>query len=415
MRERGRPRRRLDHAADQGHEPGLHRQGRLLHRHQAGPAGGRDGGAGRRAAGHAGLAGGRRYPAASLDKAWRLLVFGAHHDAITGTEGDQVYLDLLAGWREALAARRRGPRRAPPATWPGWPTRRPAPAPAADLAIVVFNTHVGRRPAWPRITLASPGRGTGWISLARLHDGADGAVPGRGGGQARRREPGRADGHLPGPRAYPASATAPTWPARPPRTPGGPAAGWMPRAGGQVIENEAFRGRGRPGRGGTLSQHLDKRSGRELLPGPATSWCSSRSTPGTRAGARARGCCARTARAPARPAGPAQVRAERCPVGTRLVAELDLGGLRVTQETLLWDGAEPGRVPHPRGRLDRAGPAAAGVVPGRRAGRPAGLPDRGVGDRAAAGAADTDVAEHEFTLDNPAHEWFGVGSTARVR
>src|ERR1035438_3114833 len=44
---------------------------------------------------------GARYPAASLDKAWHQLVFGAHHDAITGTEGDQVYLDLLAGWREA--------------------------------------------------------------------------------------------------------------------------------------------------------------------------------------------------------------------------------------------------------------------------------------------------------------------------
>jgi alpha-mannosidase len=44
---------------------------------------------------------GAPYPIASLDKAWRLLVYGAHHDAITGTEGDQVYLDLLAGWREA--------------------------------------------------------------------------------------------------------------------------------------------------------------------------------------------------------------------------------------------------------------------------------------------------------------------------
>jgi alpha-mannosidase len=44
---------------------------------------------------------GAGYPAESLDKAWRQLVFGAHHDAITGTEGDQVYLDLLAGWREA--------------------------------------------------------------------------------------------------------------------------------------------------------------------------------------------------------------------------------------------------------------------------------------------------------------------------
>src|SRR5215467_11505532 len=44
---------------------------------------------------------GAPYPVASLDKAWRLLVYGAHHDAITGSEGDQVYLDLLAGWREA--------------------------------------------------------------------------------------------------------------------------------------------------------------------------------------------------------------------------------------------------------------------------------------------------------------------------
>src|SRR6202021_273956 len=44
---------------------------------------------------------GAPYPAESLDKAWRQLAFGAHHDAITGTESDQVYLDLLAGWREA--------------------------------------------------------------------------------------------------------------------------------------------------------------------------------------------------------------------------------------------------------------------------------------------------------------------------
>ena len=44
---------------------------------------------------------GARYPAEALDKAWRQLVYGAHHDAITGTESDQVYLDLLTGWREA--------------------------------------------------------------------------------------------------------------------------------------------------------------------------------------------------------------------------------------------------------------------------------------------------------------------------
>ncbi len=44
---------------------------------------------------------GAGYPHEILDKAWRLLVYGAHHDAITGTESDQVYLDLVAGWREA--------------------------------------------------------------------------------------------------------------------------------------------------------------------------------------------------------------------------------------------------------------------------------------------------------------------------
>ncbi len=37
----------------------------------------------------------------TLDKAWRQLVYGAHHDAITGSESDQVYLDLLTSWREA--------------------------------------------------------------------------------------------------------------------------------------------------------------------------------------------------------------------------------------------------------------------------------------------------------------------------
>src|SRR5260370_687174 len=40
-------------------------------------------------------------PRAGLDKAWRLLASGAHHDGITGVESDQVYLDLLGGWREA--------------------------------------------------------------------------------------------------------------------------------------------------------------------------------------------------------------------------------------------------------------------------------------------------------------------------
>ncbi|HUC15358.1 MAG TPA: hypothetical protein VMS00_12970 [Acidimicrobiales bacterium] len=45
---------------------------------------------------------GAAVPHRALDKAWRQLVFGAHHDGITGSESDQVYLDLLGGWRESL-------------------------------------------------------------------------------------------------------------------------------------------------------------------------------------------------------------------------------------------------------------------------------------------------------------------------
>jgi alpha-mannosidase len=49
----------------------------------------------------AGLLAGATYPEAALAKAWVQLAFGAHHDAITGSESDQVYLDLLTSWRDA--------------------------------------------------------------------------------------------------------------------------------------------------------------------------------------------------------------------------------------------------------------------------------------------------------------------------
>ena len=88
--------------------------------------------------------------------------------------------------------------------------------------------------------------------------------------------------------------------------------------------------------------------------------------------------------------------------------------LRITQETLLWDGADrvefrthvDGSVGHDR-LLRVRFPAR---VPG---GLPLYQTALAVIGRSP-GSADTDVAEHDYTLDNPAHEWFGVGSTARV-
>jgi alpha-mannosidase len=41
------------------------------------------------------------YPMFGFDKAWRDLAFLAHHDAVTGSMSDQVYLDLLGTWHDA--------------------------------------------------------------------------------------------------------------------------------------------------------------------------------------------------------------------------------------------------------------------------------------------------------------------------
>lgn len=45
---------------------------------------------------------GARYPDYALDKSWRQILFGSHHDAITGTSSDNALLDLLHGYREAI-------------------------------------------------------------------------------------------------------------------------------------------------------------------------------------------------------------------------------------------------------------------------------------------------------------------------
>ena len=54
-----------------------------------------------RFAAFAGILTGAAYPESALAKAWVQLAYCAHHDAITGSESDQVYLDLLTSWRDA--------------------------------------------------------------------------------------------------------------------------------------------------------------------------------------------------------------------------------------------------------------------------------------------------------------------------
>ncbi|HUC24889.1 MAG TPA: glycoside hydrolase family 38 C-terminal domain-containing protein [Streptosporangiaceae bacterium] len=404
---------------------------------------------------------GADYPVASLDKAWRLLVFGAHHDAITGSEGDQVYLDLLGGWREAwergdqartaavthLAGRAdtmsltdtAHAAHTASATDPANPTT-PSPTSAvraaataspahtasatntasatqtaspAGLAIVAVNSLSQDRSAMVCTELKLP---PGWPAWLSLHDDAGAAVPFLAEGSVR-----APDGGL---RSVTITfrATVPgvgyrSYLVRPSGT-ANAADGWRSEDASAAfrLENEVFVVEADPARGGTLSRVLDKRSGTELLraagggnelllqpehPGHPRwaegPWLLCPAGPGT-------GTTTRTA----------TVRMERCPVGARLVAELELGGLQLTQETLLWDGAD--RVEfrtHVDGSIGQdhllrvAFPA---DVPG-------GLPVYQTAVSAIGrppGPIDSDVAEHSYTLDSPACEWLAIGSTAAV-
>ena len=295
---------------------------------------------------------------------------------------------------------------------------------AAGRAVVVFNTMSAARPGLARITLDFAEPGTEWISLASEGGAviaflAEGVRRHRDSSLAGLTLTFRADS-VPalGYRTYWVTAAplpdghAPDGHARDGHPPGHPA-GWVP-AGSATIENEAFLIEADPAMGGTLSRILDKRSGHELVTGRANElviqeeydyhpkwnegpWLLTPKGPGT-------GSAGRTAR----------VRAERCPIGTRLVAELDLDELRITQETLLWDGASriefrthaDGSIGSDRLLRVRFPAVVPGALPVYQSalsviGRPF-------------GSTDTDVAEHWYTLDNPAHEWFGLSSAARV-
>ena len=209
-----------------------------------------------------------------------------------------------------------------------------------------------------------------------------------------------------GHRRYPLAAV--------PAVPAGGGPGWTD-VDGVTIENEFFAVTADPARGGTLSSVLDNRSGREVLAGPGNElvlqeeydkhprwgegpWHLSPKGPGAGSAA-----------------GPATaVRAQRSPAGSRLVATFPLGDLTITAETLLWDGADrvefrtrlSGSIGKDRMLRVRFPAAAAGGLPVYQTataviGRPFGTPE-------------ADTAAHSWTLDNPANQWFGVGSVARA-
>jgi alpha-mannosidase len=346
---------------------------------------------------------GAAYPAEAVDKAWRLLAYGAHHDAITGSESDQVYVDLLGGWREAyelgdtvrtaaldhLAARA-------DTTGPGHP-------------VIVANTLSWTRDGITtvRLTFDEPRPGL------RLVDENGETIPCLAEGVRTSESGDVAEVTLTflalavpslGYRIYHVVDAD------------DPPAGWTQAGDDAEARNAAFAVTADAARGGALTSIRDLRTGDELLrPGGLGGelylqeehpthpvwgegpWHLLPAGPGQGTGAR-----------------PASVRVEECPIGRRLVTETTLDGLTITGEVLLWDGVD--RVDfrtHIGGSIGQDHLLRVGFdldVPGGRPvsevgfaaiGRPFGFPD-------------ADTAESLWTLDNPAHTWTALSATVCI-
>ncbi|OBI18741.1 alpha-mannosidase [Mycobacterium sp. E2327] len=338
---------------------------------------------------------GAEYPQAALAKAWVQLAYGAHHDAITGSESDQVYLDLLTGWRDA------------------WELGRTARDNSLALLSALVDGRAGRdvvvwNPlAHKRTDIVTARLGAPLGPGMRVLDSDGTELP------AHVEDDGRSVTWL--------ARDVPSLGWRAYRlVPVGEAAGWEPMP-GYEIGNEHSRLRADPARGGGIVSLISGdrqliaagRLGNELalyeeypshprqgegpwhlLPkGPVL--CSSES--------------------------PARVRAYWGPLGQRLVVRGRIGDqLRYTQTLTLWNGLA---------RLDCR--TAIDEFTGEdRLLRlrwpcpvPGAMPVSEVGDAVVGrgfallhdGARSVDTARHLWTLDNPAYGWFGLSSAIRIR
>ncbi|WP_371501937.1 glycoside hydrolase [Kitasatospora sp. NBC_00374] len=329
-----------------------------------------------------------RYPDAALDKVWRQLAYGAHHDAITGSESDQVYIDLLSGWREAhdLAAEVRD-------------TALDALVARIDTtgegtAVVVANTLSFERTA---------------LTAVRLPEGAQGArVLADTGAEV----PSAVDrGTL-----WFLAEDVPALGWRSWRLLDAPPAPLWSAADRLTAENGRYLVTADPVRGGALASVRDKAHGRELIrdgqvgnelrvyaeypqhpdfgEGP---WHLVPKGPVTGASAT-----------------PATVRRETGPLGERLVVTGTVDGIGYEQTVTLWHGVDrvdcrtrvvdyagADRLLRLRFPVDLPGALPVSEVADAVVGRGFALPD-------------VDAAEAPWTLDNPANTWFGLGSTARI-
>jgi alpha-mannosidase len=336
---------------------------------------------------------GARYPSEATDKAWRQLLYGAHHDGITGSESDQVYLDLMGGWREAAELSTDVLDGALDHLGSLIDTS------GDSRAVSVFNPS-----SWPRTDVVHIST-IGLRDDEHIVDDAGEKVPllvdARGVSFIARDVP--AIGY----RTYRLAAGDDTSSAE--------AAGWR-ALDGHAIENETYVARVDPNRGGTLVSLIDKRTDKEIVaPGAAANeLLEYREYPNHPLFGEGPWHLTPDGRVVGSAEGPASVWVEGSPIGQRVVVERQFQDCRLEQEIILWEGVArvdlTTRLHDYRGqdRLFRIRFPVA--VDG-------GAPISEVGNAVVGrgfGTPNVDVGDVPFTLDNPAYDWFGLGATARV-
>jgi hypothetical protein len=341
---------------------------------------------------------------AELDKAWRQLLFCAHHDGVTGSHSGQVHIDLLTAWRDAAELAGSVQSRALTALAPA------AGREEAGLSLVIANPA-----SWQRTDLATVQfRLPDGAAAVRVVDDQGDAVP-----------------HVVevlGPPGEPAAdivvtvlvADLPGFGVRTyrclPLESLQAAATWQPVRSG-TMSTDRFEVVLDPARGGAVSAITDLADGAPVLrPGgladellafgeyaehPAFEEGQWHISPDGRPPVSSAGTAART-------------RIERCALGSRAqVQSRFLGGLR-GQQVMLW---------HAIDRIEFA--AQLSVPPGERrqvrvraqTNSPGAMPLCETGGGVIArgfGLPGTDAATIRSTLDTPAGLWCGLGVALRV-